>query len=256
MTDAVPLTARSRLVLAFLALASLLAFCWPLFLPPDASMTMASQGPLLFAVVLPVLVVVTISELTSQEMDVKALAMLGVLTAVGTILRPLGAGTAGIEAVYLPIVLAGRVFGPGFGFLLGNTTLFCSALLTGGVGPWLPYQMVAAGLVGMGAGLLPRRATGRAEVTMLAGYAFVAAFAYGWLLDFAFWPFSVALGNQLGYQASAPIGQNLYHFALYKLATAMAWDAGRAISNLLLVGLLGGPLLAVLRRSSRRPVFA
>ena len=35
--------------------------------------------------------------------------------------------------------------GPGFGFALGATTLMSSALITGGVGPWLPFQMIAAG---------------------------------------------------------------------------------------------------------------
>ena len=37
------------------------------------------------------------------------------------------------------------------------------ALLTGGVGPWLPFQMICAGGIGLGAGLLPGRAGGRAE---------------------------------------------------------------------------------------------
>ena len=83
--------------------------------------------------------------------------MLGVLTAIGAALRPLGAGVAGIETVFFLLVLAGRVYGPGFGFVLGTTTMFASALLTGGVGPWLPFQMLASGWVGLGAGLLPRR---------------------------------------------------------------------------------------------------
>ena len=86
--------------------------------------------------------------------------MLGVLSAIGAALRPLGAGMAGIETVFFLLVLAGRVYGPGFGFVLGTTTLFASALLTGGVGPWLPFQMLAAAWVGLGAGLLPRRVRG------------------------------------------------------------------------------------------------
>ena len=52
--------------------------------------------------------------------------------------------------------------------MLGNTTMFASAILTGGVGPWLPFQMLAAGWVGLGAGVLPRRVTGRWEVALLA----------------------------------------------------------------------------------------
>ena len=101
---------------------------------------------------------VVLAELSDGGMDAKALAMLGVLSAIGAALRPLGAGTAGIETVFFLLVLAGRVFGPGFGFVLGCTTLFASALLTGGVGPWLPYQMFGCAWVGLVAGLLPAAA--------------------------------------------------------------------------------------------------
>jgi len=51
--------------------------------------------------------------------------------------------------------ISGRVMGPGFGFVLGNAAMFASAALTGGGGPWLPFQMLAAGGVGVVAGLVP-----------------------------------------------------------------------------------------------------
>ena len=58
------------------------------------------------------------------------------------------------------------MLGPGFGFVLGSVTMFASALLTGGVGPWMPFQMLAMGWVSMGAGLLPGpdRLRGRREL--------------------------------------------------------------------------------------------
>ena len=87
-----------------------------------------------------------LAEIAEGGLDAKAVAMLGVLAAVGAALRLLGAGTAGIEPVFFLLVPAGRVLGRGFGFVLGCLTLFASALLTGGVGPWLPFQMLAAGL--------------------------------------------------------------------------------------------------------------
>ena len=70
------------------------------------------------------------------------LAILGVLSAVNAILRGVSAGTGGVELVFFLLILAGRVFGPGFGFVLGCTSLFASALMTAGVGPWLPFQML------------------------------------------------------------------------------------------------------------------
>ena len=109
-----------------------------------------TDAPLIFLILLPILVVVVLAEIAGGGIDSKALAMLGVLSAIGAALRPLGAGTAGIETSFFLLIVAGRVFGPGFGFVLGSTTLFASALLTGGVGPWLPFQMLAASWVGPG----------------------------------------------------------------------------------------------------------
>ena len=99
---------------------------------------------MVFMLILPLVVAVVLAELAAGRMDAKVLAMLGVLSAVNAVLRPLGAGTAGIELVFFLLVLAGRVFGPGFGFTLGTISLFASALLTAGVGPWLPFQMLAS----------------------------------------------------------------------------------------------------------------
>ncbi len=98
--------------------------------------------------------------------------MLGVLSAVNAGLRPLGAGTAGIETVFFILIFAGRVFGPGFGFSLGCTSMFASAVITGGVGPWMPYQMFGCAWVGLFAGLLPP-CRGKIEVWMLATYGVV-----------------------------------------------------------------------------------
>ncbi|MDN6810920.1 MAG: ECF transporter S component, partial [Acidipropionibacterium jensenii] len=151
-----------------------------------------------------------------------------------------------------------RVFGAGFGFLLGATTFLTSALLTAGFGAWLPYQMVAAGFVGLGAGLLPslsrlgERRRALAETAMLAGYGFLTAFGYGWLMDFAFWPFTLGLSTSISYSASASIGTNLWHFVLYNLATSMAWNLGRALTNVVLIVLVGQPVMRVLRRAARR----
>lgn len=244
---------RSGIMLVLVAVAGLMAFLWPLFFNPGSSLTTASLAPIVFTATLPVLLAVVISEMSSSSMDVKGLAMLGVLTAIGAVARPLGAGTAGLETVFFLIIMGGRVFGPGFGFVLGNTTLFTSALITGGFGPWLPHQMLAAGFVGFGAGLLPKL-MGKAEVLMLAVYGFLIAHVYGILMDFAFWPFGFGSG-ELGYQPGAPILENLHRFFVVNITTALGWNTGRSIMNVLLISTLGPPVLQVLRRASRKAAF-
>lgn len=252
-TDAVRLSRRAVMMLVVACVAGLAAFGWPLFLRPDSALNPV-QAPLLLAAVLPLVLAVVVSELTGNGMDVKGLALLGVLGAVGAILRPLGAGTAGLEPIFFLLILGGRVFGPGFGFAQGAITLFASALLTAGVGPWLPYQMVAAGFVGLGAGLLPR-ARGWVEIAVLAAWGFVSAFAYGWLMDFAFWPFGLGNTTQLSFDPSATPLENLHVFALYNLVTSMGWNLGRALTSVVLIALIAPGLLHVLRRAARRAAF-
>ena len=236
--------------------AGLAMFVWPLLWHHGGQSAHRLDAPFVFILIVPVLIAVVIAELSAGGMDAKALAMLGVLSALGAALRPIGAGTAGIETVFFVLVLAGRVYGAGFGFVLGATTLFASALLTGGVGPWLPFQMLGAAWVGMGAGLLPK-ATGRTELALLAVYGAISAYAFGFLLNLFFWPFTTGVGgSSVAFLPGAAVATNLHRFMLYCLATSTwGWDTGRALTTVVAILLVGSPLLLAMRRSARRAAF-
>jgi len=155
------------------------------------------------------------------------------------------------------IILGGRVFGRGFGFVLGAITLFAGALLTGGVGPWLPFQMLAMGWFCMGAGLLPgpARLRGRGELWLLAVYGALSAELYGLVMDLQGWPYIAGLGNGVSFVPGAPLRTNLVRFLAYHFSTAMAWDISRSTLTAVLCLSLGRPLLHALRRASRRAAF-
>jgi energy-coupling factor transport system substrate-specific component len=248
---------RTALILAIASGAGLVMFCWPLFVRVTSDTTgHTSDAPFVFMLVLPILIAVVLASFSEGGMDSKALAMLGVLSAVNAALRPLGAGTSGIETVFFLLVLAGRVYGPGFGFVLGCTSLFASALVTAGVGPWLPFQMLASAWIGLGAGLLPRRVGGRAEIVMLAAYGVVAAYAFGFLMNLSFWPFSVGFETSISFVPGDPPLENLHRFVVYTLTTStVGWDTGRAVTNAAAIVLVGPAILATLRRASRRASF-
>lgn len=248
---------RTAVALALASAAGLTMFCWPLFAPPrPEALAHSADAPLIFLVTLPVLIAILLAEMSSGGIDSKALAMLGVLSAINAALRPLGAGTAGIETVFFMLVLAGRVFGPGFGFVLGCTSLFCSALLTAGVGPWLPFQMLSSAWIGLLAGLLPQKPRGRAEIAMLCAYGVVAAYFFGFVMNLWFWPYTAGIDTQLSFHAGAPIWENLHRFAVFTVVTStFGWDTGRAITNLVAIVLVGPATLAALRRASRRAAF-
>lgn len=252
-TPALPIGGWSKVMLVIAALMGVLAFAWPMFLRPGALFTANTLAPLILAALLPLVLGVVVVQLSQHELDVKGLALLGILTAMGAVTRPLGAGTAGFETVFFLVIIGGRVFGPGFGFVLGNTTLFASALIVGGVGPWLPHQMLATGFTGLVAGLLPKLG-GRAEIALLAGYGAITGFVFGTLMDFSFWPFAVGIGGQ-GFDPAVGPADNLRRFLAYELVTGMGWNAGRAITNVALVTILGAPVIRVLRRAARRARF-
>lgn len=256
---AVPLGLRSGVILTITSVIGLMMLCWPLLLEVDPSTTDRVDPPFLFLALLPVILAVVLAEMSEGGMDARVLAILGVLSAINAVLRLVSPGTAGFELVFFLLILGGRVFGAGFGFVLGCTSLFASALMTAGVGPWLPFQMLVAAWVGMGAGLLPRRLRGRTEIVVLVVYGVVAAYLYGLLMNLQGWPFIAGVqlpgqdSSELSYVPGAPLLENLHHFAIYTLLTSTGgWDTGRAITNALLLALLGPAVLTTLRRAARR----
>jgi energy-coupling factor transport system substrate-specific component len=237
---------------------AVMAFLWPL-LAASGSVVVAhsTDAPWLFAVVLPLVIAVVLADVADGGLDAKGVALLGVLAAAAAAMRPFGSGHAGFEPMWIVVILGGRALGPGFGFCLGSIGMFSSALVTGGVGPWLPFQMIGAAWIGLGAGLLPR-ASGRREIGLLAAYSAVVCVAYGFLLNLWFWPFLTAddgFPPELSYVPGAPLSTNLAHWLRFDVTTSLGFDLPRAALTVALVLLAGRTVLVALRRASRRAAF-
>ncbi|WP_246102605.1 ECF transporter S component [Streptomyces piniterrae] len=254
---AVRLGPRSIAALTLVSAIGVMAFGWPLLADSASGLAHSKDAPWLFAALLPMLLAVVVATIADTGLDAKAIAMLGVLAAAGAAMRPLGAGTAGIEPMFFLMVLAGRVLGPGFGFVLGSVAMFASALLTGGVGPWMPFQMLTMGWVSMGAGLLPGpdRLRGRRELVMLAAYGAVAAVVYGLIMNLQGWPYIAGMTSGVSFVPGDPLDENLARYLAYCLATSLGWDLPRAVVTVLLTFALGGTVLKALRRATRRAAF-
>ncbi len=258
-SDIYKFRASSVIVLTLASLVSAAGFLWPFF--SDANSGARTLNNLLFYwVAVPIALAVLIIEISNSRLDAKSVALLGVLTALTAALRPMGAGAIGIEPMWFILILAARVFGPAFGFVLGILALFLSAFLTGGFGPWLAYQMFAAGWIGLGAGALPQRIgkfvlRGRAEMALLLSYGVFAALLFGFLMDLQFWPWTVGSQTQLSYVGGAPIAENFHRFIVFHFASSMAWDIPRAIFTFILIFITGPAILFALRRTKRRASF-
>ena len=242
----------SRLSITIAGLGSLLMFAWPLLIAQSSSNeTQVAQS--VFIVLMPLTLLLILVEFATGEIGSKQLALLGVLVALNAVIRLLGAGTAGIETSFFLIILGAYVFGSGFGFILGAGSIFVSALLTGGVGPWLPFQMMGAALVGLGAGLIPQVSRSWLTKLYLVGYAILASFAYGALMTLWNWPYLAGTGTQISYMAGDPLLANLSRFLQYEILTGgLLWDTGRAITTSLLILLTGTALIATLKRAATR----
>lgn len=236
------------------------AFFYPFLLPlvPIAGSRDAvdrpTAAPLVLAAVVALSVAVAFVGMAENAASAKTVALLATLIASDATLR-LVPSLAGASTIFLLILLVGATFGPSYGFLMGSGTLLLSAALTGGVGPWLPYQMLGAGWVGLSAGWMRGAGSNRGGIVALAALGALWGLAYGALLNLYAWPFAAPdLDEATGLYWSPGLdaATTLQRYAAYYLATSLAHDLFRAVGNALLVVLLGPPLLRVLARARRR----
>lgn len=241
--------------MAAVSLVGFLSFTWPFFATSDSALGGGNDVPWLFAVLVALLALVLLSQLSAGQFDAKTVAVLGVLAALGGALRVLSGGTAGLDPIFFLLIIGGCVLGRAGGFLLGAFSMITGAFLTGGVGPWLPFQMMAAGWVAMGAAMLPT-VSPRFERWLLAGYGFVAGLAYGAIMNLWFWPFlGSSAPHGAGFSAHDALSTQLQHYGIFYGLTSFGWDLPRGILTAALVAIAYGPMQAALRRSLRRASF-
>jgi energy-coupling factor transport system substrate-specific component len=240
-------------VLLALTGAGLVLFLAPLFLG-----SRFPQPVLLFSALVAVSALVALAvALQTHRLSTRLLAILAALVAIDATLRlVIVIGLLGFSPIFFLVIAGGFVMGPSFGFASGALTLLLSAVLTAGLGPWLPYQMLAAGWVGMGAGYVGRisgHLPSRKTIVLLSLYGCVAGFAYGILLDLWEWPLLVAAGSSpLSWAPGVGLVPLIRRFGGFYLATSLVYDAFRAAGNLLLIAMLGSALISALERFRRR----
>ena len=136
---ALRLRTTGKITVAACSAIGLIAYLWPFFTTPEtltdgAFAAHSTDATLLMFVILPLMLFVLGAEISDHTIDSRAIALLGVLCAVGAVLRIPGGGVSGFSPMFFLIVLAGAVFGSGFGFILGALTMFVSAIITAGRG--------------------------------------------------------------------------------------------------------------------------
>ncbi len=239
---------------ALLVIANLfgaLAFAWPFVFPGSGGSRLT---PYAWSVAMPVLLLVAAQTLMSRDRDIRRVTMMATLVALAAAARPLGAGVAGLEPIWTVILLSGRALGARAGYVIGALAIAVSALVTGGVGPWLPYQMMVAAWVGALPGLLPRL-RGRAEVVWMSVLGLFTGMASGALLNLWFWPTAVGLSKDIGFDPTVTPLANVVRWLHFGLLTSAGFDIPRAVITATLLSLSAGRILPILRRATRRASF-
>jgi len=244
-------------------LTGIVAFLYPFWQPSLNQMgePHAADAPLMLTLLVSICFVILLLEV--QDMTVKWIALLGILVAINAMLRFVELaipGPGGFSFIFILIILTGYVFGGRFGFLMGALTILVSALITGGVGPWLPYQMFTAAWIGLSAPLcrplvlLFKGENRWPELVTLSTFGAFWGFLFGVIINLWFWPYAVGSPEQY-WQANISLTDTLTRYASFYLITSFVLDGMRALGNVLLLMAFGLPILRVLRRFEQRFTF-
>lgn len=138
--------------------------------------------------------------------------------------------------------------------------MLVSALITGGVGPWLPGQMITAGWLGQSSAVLSKLINTFGwknkplEVILLAAFSAVWGIFYGFIMNLWFWPF-LAASPGIALSQSASLAENFQGYLAYYLATSIVWDVTRAIGNVIIFTVMTRPVIKILERFIQRFTF-
>lgn len=286
---------RTAIVLTVTSLVGVATFLSPFWLARARTVgadrtAHGSDAPFLFAVIgLLCLVVLLIETGGGSDPDAKRVALLGVLVAANAALRLLP-GILGASPIFFLPICVGFVWGPSFGFLLGAASIAVSGLLTGGLGPWLPFQMMTLGWVGLTAGLVGGRpprppspgGKGKAgngndrfptfarhiaqgaptlstqHLFLLAIFGAIWGFLFGAIMNLWFWPFAAPASpaeSGLYWAPGLGLGETARRYLVFYGATSAVYDAFRAAGNVAMFALFGRPVLLLLMRFRDRFIW-
>jgi len=235
------------------------------FIFPQTRNSSVQNGsfPIMVSLIIVLCLFIVFFEAQSSGMDSKMIAFLGILIAINAGIRFLEnafPGPAGFSPTFFLIILTGYFFGSRIGFLMGAITMLVSGLITAGIGPWLPGQMITAGWVGQSAAVIrllieKYKWQGKPiEIIILAIFGAIWGLLFGVIMNLWFWPF-LAAAPELIYSTTGGLSANLQRYSAYYLATSLAWDVTRAVGNVLIIIFLSKPVLKIFQRFQLRFSF-
>ena len=118
-----------------------------------------------------------------RKPQARELTVIAVLCAIGVVGRAAFFMVPAFKPVLALVIIAGVAFGGETGFLVGAMTMVASNVLFG-QGPWTPWQMFSAGIIGFLAGVLFRKGLlRRSRVSLCIFGAIATVVIYGGIMN-------------------------------------------------------------------------
>jgi len=167
----------------------------------------------------------------------KELAIIATLAAVAIVGRIVFAPFPNFKPTTFVVMLAGYVFGPRAGFMVGSMAALGSNMFFG-QGPWTPWQMVAWGLAGYTAGLFGHLRGPQVTRVEMALFGLVWGFLFGWIMNIFSW-----LSTYYPLNVTTFLAAN---------AASLWFDISHATANVLFAWLFTRRFLPILYRFRKR----
>jgi energy-coupling factor transport system substrate-specific component len=213
-----------------------------------------------FALIAGAVLVLAALEAAARRLETRTLALLAAIAALDSVVRaafPIGFG--GFSPFFFLVLCTGYALGPSLGFVAGALAMLASDVAIGALGPYVPYQLLAAGWTGALAGwaggvLRPRGAPRLRDLLALAAAGAATGFLFGAVTDVLDWT-TYYRGAAFGWTPGLSPAEAGRRFGEFYLATSLAYDSLRALGSAILVVALGAPVLAALMRFRARLNF-
>lgn len=193
------------------------------------------ENLVLFIFIIIILAIISVFiQFEEGDVNSKDITVIATLSALAIALRIPFAAVPSFQPCTFLIIVAGLIYGPRIGFIVGSITPFVSNFFLG-QGFHTPFMMFAWGLCGATAGLLgmarPNISTGS-----LAVFGYLWGFLYGWITNISMLIF---------YPLSTKAVITIYAISFW-------FDLAHAIGNAVFIFVFGPSVIWILKRYKRR----
>lgn len=126
----------------------------------------------------------------------ESIVLLVILIATASIGRLILISIPSVNLQSFIVIIVGIVFGKKEGFIVGSLSALVTAMILG-IGPWVVFQMIGWGLMGLTAGLIAEKLD---NIVFRVAFGLAWGLLYGWIADLSgiFYLGSINLGSVLG----------------------------------------------------------